>query len=147
MKSRVEKGDMKALSPFIDEIGIVRVGGRLDRAKMTFGVKHPALLPYEHWISTLITGHAHESGHGGVAATTAKTRMKFWILKGHKLAKAVKFRCTTCRAFEHKKETQEMVELPEERLAVNTPPFHFTACDYFGPFTVKVGRNKTDKNY
>ncbi|XP_014673726.1 PREDICTED: uncharacterized protein LOC106813985 [Priapulus caudatus] len=147
LRSRVEKGEMKALSPFIDDAGIIRVGGRVDRAKMPFEIKHPALLPYDNWISTLITRHVHESGHGGVAATTAKTRRNYWILKGHKLAKTVKFRCTVCRAFDHKTETQEMAELPIERLAPHTPPFHHTACDYFGPFPVKVGRNKTAKHY
>ena len=40
-----------------------------------------------------------------------------------------------------------MAELPEQRLAPHTPPFHFTACDYFGPYQVKIGRNKTTKHY
>ena len=46
-----------------------------------------------------------------------------------------------------KAETQAMAELPEQRLAPHTPPFHFTACDYFGPYQVKIGRNKTTKHY
>ena len=44
-------------------------------------------------------------------------------------------------------ETQQMADLPSLRLAPFTPPFHYTACDYFGPFKVKVGRNKTAKHY
>ena len=148
LSTRVKKkGELKSLSPYTDETGIIRVGGRLDRAEMTYEVRHPALLPYGHWISTLITRYVHEKGHNGVAVTTAKTRERFWILHGHKLAKTVKFRCTVCRAANHKTETQEMAELPKERLSPNSPPFHYTACDYFGPLTVKVGRNKTAKHY
>ena len=40
-----------------------------------------------------------------------------------------------------------MSNLPRQRLAPFTPPFHNTACDYFGPMQVKVGRNKTAKHY
>ena len=47
----------------------------------------------------------------------------------------------------HKAETQLMANLPGLRLAPHTPPFYFTACDYFGPFNVKISRNKTAKHY
>ena len=46
-----------------------------------------------------------------------------------------------------KPETQVMADLPQTRLAPHTPPFHFTSCDYFGPYKVKKGRNKTTKHY
>ena len=44
-------------------------------------------------------------------------------------------------------ETQKMADLPEIRLAPYTPPFYNTACDYFGPYHVKIGRNKGTKHY
>ena len=40
-----------------------------------------------------------------------------------------------------------MVELPKIRLMPHTPAFHHTACDYFGPYKVKVRRNKTAKHH
>lgn len=40
-----------------------------------------------------------------------------------------------------------MADLPLLRLAPQTPPFFYTACDYFGPYNVKIGRNKTTKHY
>ena len=43
----------------------------------------------------------------------------------------------------YKVESQLMADLPQLRLAPYTPPFHYTTCDYFGPYTVKIGRNKT----
>ena len=69
----------------------------------------------------LITRHAHQYGHNGVAATTARTRRKFWILKGNKLSKVVKFKCGFCREMAHKAETQLMANLPAIRLAPYTP--------------------------
>ena len=144
---RKEKGEFKSLSPFLDGKGVIRVGGRVDEAIISYDAKHPALLPSNHWISWLITRHAHQYGHNGVAATTARTRRKFWILKGNKLSKAVKFKCAFCREMAHKAETQLMANLPALRLAPYTLPFYMTACDYFGPYNVKISRNKTAKRY
>ena len=147
LHSRVKKGEFRTLSPFADGQGVVRVGGRIDQAVVSYETRHPALLPGDHWISMLITRHAHEYGHSGVAATAAKIRTKYWILKGTKLSKSVKFKCGFCKEMAHKTETQLMANLPALRLAPCTPPFYHTACDYFGPYKVKVGRNKTAKHY
>jgi hypothetical protein len=89
----------------------------------------------------------HQNGHLGVAATTAKTRVKYWIQRVHDLVKLVKLKCVTCREFESKTESQLMCELPTERLLPFTPAFYATSCDYFGPYSVKVRRNKTAKHY
>ena len=147
LTDRLEKGDFKTLSPFIDDKGIIRVGGRVDPKMLSYDGKGPALLPYDHWISTLVTRDAHKAGHPGVAATTAKTRRRYWIIKGSYLAKIIKGRCTFCREMEAKVETQLMANLPSCRLQPYTPPFLYTSCDYFGPVKVKVGRNKTAKHY
>ena len=78
---RYEQGEFKSLSPFKDNGGIIRVGGRVDEALVSYEQKHPVLLPNEHRISLLIVTHMHKYGHPGVATTTAKTRRKYWILK------------------------------------------------------------------
>lgn len=127
--------------------GIIRVGGRLNKAMVTYDCKHPIMLPYNHWISLLITRHAHQQGHSGIAATTAKTRRKYWIFRAHVLAKKVKRECVFCKKMEHRVETQLMANLPEQRLAPYTPSFFHTSCDYFGPYRVKIGRNKVAKHY
>ena len=40
-----------------------------------------------------------------------------------------------------------MSDLPTERLSPFAPAFYVTSCDFFGPYSVKVGRNKTAKHY
>ena len=147
LHERLAKGDFKMLSPFKDEEGVIRVGGRADEAMMLYESKHPALLPHNHWISLLITWRMHQFGHSGVATTAAKTRRRYWILKVHDLAKSVKYRCVFCREMEHQVESQLMADLPRHRLAPYTPPFYYTSCDYFGPYQVKLGRNKSTKHY
>ena len=84
----MESGQLRQLSPFTDENGIMRVSGRIDQALVSYGAKHPMLLPRNHWMYQLITRHSHEIGQTGVATTEAKIRKKYWILRGHDLAKS-----------------------------------------------------------
>ena len=147
LHAKYKKGEYSKLSPFVTNDGVIRVGGRVDQAIVSYETKHPVLLPNQHWISLLITRYIHQRGHGGVATTAAKTRVKYWIQKVHNLAKSVKFKCVTCREIAKRVEKQLMSNLPIERLSPFTPAFYVTSCDYFGPYLVKVGRNKTAKHY
>ena len=56
---RVLNRESKMLSPFKDENGVIRFGGRVDKALVSYETKHPVLLPNKHWISYLITCHMH----------------------------------------------------------------------------------------
>ena len=77
----MQKKEFDVLSPFLDDRGVIRVGGRVDNAVVTYDSRHPALVPYGHSISLLITRHIHQCGHRGVASTTVKIRARYWILK------------------------------------------------------------------
>ena len=138
---------MKSLSAFIDSDGQARVGGRLKNANMSYATKHPLLLPHDDHISLLIMRDSHYRGHYGVATTVAISRQQYWIVGAHRLAKKIKHQCVTCKKLNPKPEVPMMADLPSERLAPCTPPFHVTACDYFGPLQVKISRNKRAKNY
>lgn len=147
LRDRLKKGELKELTLFVDEDDVIRVGGRVGEAVISYDAKHPVLLPREHWISLLITRYFHRKGHSGVATTVARTKQKYWIIRCHDLAKSVKFRCVDCRRMQAEVEKQFVSDLPIIRLEPHTPPFCRTACDYFGPYLVKVGRNKTTKHY
>ena len=56
----------------------------MDEAVVSYGTRHSALLPSDHWISLLVTRHAHQYGHSGIAATTGKTR-KRWHIENRKV--------------------------------------------------------------
>ncbi len=97
LHARLKKGELKGLMPFIDENGVIRVGGRVNEAVISYDTKHPVLLPREHGISLLITRFVHQKSHAGVATTVAQIRKKYWIIRCHDLAKSVKFRCADYR--------------------------------------------------
>ena len=89
----------------------------------------------------------HQIGHNRVATTAAKVRVKYGMQRVHDLAKLVKFKCVTCREIAKNVGNHLMSNLPTERFSPFTPAFHITLCDYFGPYVVKISRNKTTKCY
>ena len=71
------------LSPFLDDHGILRVGGRLGRAKLAYDTKHPIILPRHHQLTRLIILHYHWIWwHASSERTLAQLRQKFWIPGG-----------------------------------------------------------------
>ena len=70
LKSRkpvVKKSPIYILEPFLDEEGILRVGGRLKNAPLLENAQHPIILPKNHHVSRLVARQAREfqSGHSG----------------------------------------------------------------------------------
>ena len=48
LNDRLMKGEFRSLSPFRDENNVIRVGGRVSKAVVTYDCKHPVLLPHDH---------------------------------------------------------------------------------------------------
>ena len=133
------------LAPFVKE-GVVRVGGRLRHAPLTYGEIHPILLPASHPISKLIMREVHtQVAHGGPERTLSESRRKFWITRGRNLAKGVVKNCIICRKLRQPPHSTLMADLPPERLKPFSPPFSVTGVDLFAPFNLKTRRNRTKK--
>ena len=134
------------LDPVLDE-GLLRVGGRLDRAPINRNAKHPVILPKNHPIVTLIVNHYHQlSGHSGLEYTLSLIRQRFWIINGRKTVRSIINRCVSCRKRQAPMAQQKMANLPEDRTTPSKPPFTYTGVDCFGPFEVRRGRT-TVKRY
>lgn len=55
------------LNPFIDTDGLIRVGGRIEHANITFDERHPIVIPGHSVMSKRLLRQAHElTLHGGV---------------------------------------------------------------------------------
>ncbi|VDI05042.1 Hypothetical predicted protein [Mytilus galloprovincialis] len=70
------------LNPFIDQSGLLRVGGRLKRAEIELSERHPIILPKNHHVSILLIRHLHESvKHQGRHFTAGAIRTAgYWIV-------------------------------------------------------------------
>ena len=121
--------------------GILGVGGRLERACISYDAKHPILMPKKSPISRLILEDAHRRvGHQGKNAILAFTREKYWIIGANSIIKGLVSKCTVCRRYVGKVMSQKMADLPEDRLKPDRAPFSMSGTDYFGPIEIKRGR-------
>ncbi|XP_037931335.1 uncharacterized protein LOC119666125 [Teleopsis dalmanni] len=82
MKSdgRINKSSaLASLAPYIDNKGIIRVGGRLDAASLLYDAKHPMLLPYNDPIVKLIMEQVHKKYiHCCPQSLLANMRQRYW---------------------------------------------------------------------
>ena len=142
------KSSLFRLDPFVDERGLLRVGGRLALIDEPLNTKHPLILPQNSHVTSLIIDHYHRTvtQHQGRSTTLNALRQSgFWVTNGRSAVSSHITKCVTCRKQRGKLHTQKMADLPQERI---TPaaPFTYTGMDVFGPFYIKEGR-KTLKRY
>ena len=134
---------LSLLSPFIDEKGCLRVGGRLRRAKLPVSAKHQLILPKDHPVTKLIINHEHVSnGHIPPEYVLSNLRQRYWIINGRCVIRSVLKKCFYCRVKRARQLYPAMADLPESRLAYLQPPFTNTGVDLFGPVMVKQGRKR-----
>lgn len=147
----VEKASPIArFNPFLDQEGVLRVGGRLENALIPACQKNPALLPDVSHLSTLLIREAHERTlHGGPQLVMAFVRQRFWITNLRRAVKTNISRCVVCVRQRSNVEQQLMAELPSDRVRP-CRAFRRAGVDYAGPFMVRprAGRgNILEKKY
>ena len=133
------------LTAFIDEQGVIRVGGRLKLSHLGYESKHPAILPRHSRLSDLVIDHAHRlTLHGGTQLTLAHIRYNYWIIGGRAPVKSHILRCVVCARQRGIRAHQLMGQLPLSRVAPSRP-FTHTGIDYAGPITLKTWRGRGAK--
>lgn len=81
----------------MDEEGLLRVGGRLNHANISFDQKHPIILPQSHPYTTLSIEEAHNKHFlAGPQTTLYAVKRKFWPLNSRNEVKRVTHHCVRC---------------------------------------------------
>ena len=138
---------LRKLNLFVDENGLIRVGGRLSLSSAKYSVRHPVLLPGTSRIGSLIAEETHRlCGHLGKSTVLSALRTKFWMVGASAVVRRVLRNCMICRKYQGKPMTQLMSDLPASRVKGDVPPFTHVGVDYFGPFNITHGR-KSEKRY
>lgn len=131
--------------PFLDGFGILRVGGRLDRAHISYNQKHPIILPSHHQVSTNLIHLAHHATlHGPNSLTASYLRFKFHILRCTDRIKVILRGCPRCIKLAKLNHEQLMGSLPTARVNPHRPFLH-TGVDYAGPFNLKAYKGRCNK--
>ena len=136
---------VRNLSPFIDENGLIRVGGRLKNAAISRDVKNPYLIPHSHVLSKLIVREFHNVAHLGTEWVVSLIRRKYWITNVRNVVKSVARNCFKCKRLFASASTQYMANLPTERVNPGKAPFVDVGLDCFGPILVKQGRSQVKR--
>lgn len=131
------------LDPFLDKDGILRVGGRIRNALVSYEIKHPVILPSKGHITALLVKYHHERiSHQGRGMTLNDLRSHgYWVIGGRSSVSRCISKCVTCRRLRGALQEQKMANLPEDRLEP-APPFTHCGVDYFGPWLIKEGRKE-----
>ncbi|XP_062535738.1 uncharacterized protein LOC134204943 [Armigeres subalbatus] len=142
VQSKVLPKRLANLQPFIDEKGLLRVGGRLQNSKLPFDAKHQILLPSNHRVTEMLIRNYHEERlHEGPSGLLAAIRQRYWLVNARSAIRKVTRSCVKCFKSNPKGVQPVMGNLPDERVN-SASAFELTGVDYAGPVTVKEGRHK-----
>ena len=130
---------LKLVHPFIDEKGLLRVGGRLNRSSLPYLQMHPVILAANDQLTKLLFQHTHvQLSHCGPTLLMAHVGQQVYVPGAKKLSRAVCQGCLLCRRVAPKCFHQRMGQLPPPRVEKSLA-FTHTGVDYAGPFYLKTG--------
>ncbi|XP_024869329.1 uncharacterized protein LOC112453022, partial [Temnothorax curvispinosus] len=141
------RSSLASLSPFLDDHGVLRVGGRLKHALLSTDERHPMIAPPSSWLTRLLIESCHRRTlHGGVQLTLGLLRRRFWIPRGRSVVKQRLHRCITCTRWRAATPQPPMGDLPRGRV---TParPFLRTGLDYAGPILLRTSKGRGHRAY
>ena len=139
-KTLMKRSSVYKLNPFIDERGLLRVGGSLRKSNLHFTDFHPILLSKDSCITRLIVEWCHQkTAHGGRGFTINEIRNnRFWVVRCNTVVWSLIGKCVKCRLLRGKLREQKMADLPTDR-TIDEPSFTNSGVNMFGPFLIKKG--------
>ncbi|XP_023314646.1 uncharacterized protein LOC111693641 [Trichogramma pretiosum] len=145
-KALPKRSNLRSLTPFIDREGIIRLGGRLQNSPLSFGERHPVILPGScEIVRRLISGIHKLTLHGGVQLMLSQLHREYWITGARRIVVGLYRDCVKCARYRAQTGRQQMAPLPAERL-IPQRPFASTGLDYAGPVSVLFSRGRGAKS-
>ena len=136
--------------PFLDQYGILRMGGRLTECnELSDEQAHPAFLPKRHKITELfIIAHHNKLAHRAAETVLASLQNDagLYPIGGIATVRHYLADCFNCKLLRKERACQLMAPLPEYRITPRQPVFSSVSIDYAGPYDVKRGRS-TEKRW
>lgn len=132
---------LRHLRPFIQD-GVLRVGGRLANAAISYDQQHPILLPKQDHFTKLLIDHYHRTNlHTGPHLLLSLLRQKYWVLAARGLVRQRVQNCNHCFRLKPRSDAPLMADLPSARVG-QAKAFLHTGIDYAGPFHITLSRHR-----
>ena len=131
---------LRTLHPFLDDSGLLRIGGRLRKSQFAFSRRHPVILLGRHPLTKLIIRAEHvRLLHAGPTLVNSSLGRRLHIVGQRNAVRSITRACVVCRRTATRPQPQLMGQLPLERI---TPGIVFenVGIDYAGPIYLKLGR-------
>lgn len=130
------------LNAFVDNQGVLRVGGRLTNASIAYDSQHPILLPRRDHIVNLIIDYYHRKYlHTGPQLLMSLLRQKYWILSARNIVRTRVQKCNICFKTRPTNQFPLMASLPACRVT-EAKAFCHTGVDYAGPLAITPHRGR-----
>ncbi|KAL0901167.1 hypothetical protein ABMA27_006479 [Loxostege sticticalis] len=141
-KDKLPSKKLQSLFVFLDEDGLLRIGGRLSNSDLPFEAKHPLLLPKHDPVVDLLIDHYHIMNcHTGPGLLISILRQRFWILDARTVVRARVRKCNYCFRVNPSHPTPMMADLPSYRVS-EAKAFVHTGVDYAGPLRITLTRRR-----
>ena len=123
-KILMKRSSVYKLDPFIDEKGLLRVGGRLRKSNLHFSDVHPVLLGKDSCITRLIVEWCYQkAAHGGRGLAINEIRSNgFWVVRGNTIVRSLVGKRVKCWLLQGKLGEQKMADLATDR-TIDEPSF------------------------
>ena len=130
---------LRLVHPYLGEEGLLKIGGRLEKAKMTTLQKHPIILSSKDAVTKILFQHFHQKlDHCGATLLLAHLGQTLYVPGAKKLAREICQGCLFCKRRAPKTYQQKMGQLPSPKITLSLC-FVNTGLDYAGPFWIKTG--------
>ena len=125
------------LHPFLDQNGVLCIGGRQSLSTQPYATHHPILLPGKHTLTKLIIRSKHlRLLHADPTLVASSLSTCSYILGGQRAIRAITRSCVVWQRVAVRPHPLLLGQLPADRLDTG-PVFDRVGIDYAGPVLIK----------
>ena len=123
--------------PFLDEHGLLRVGGRLSLSEQPYNKCHPMIFAGKHEVTRMIIEQAHQDLlHAGLTLIATSLSNRFHVLEARRIIRSVTCSCNICRRVAGNPTSWLLGKLLRDQVNPELV-FSHTGVDYVGPVLIK----------
>lgn len=146
-KGTLPSKPFRKLNAFLDNEGVLRVGGRLNNSQLSYDQKHPVILPRSSRLTDLIIEDTHKQYlHPGMQTLHFLLTQNFWILSAKRAIRNILSKCYKCWRLNPKPLQPPMGNLPSFRVS-QIKVFSHVGIDFGGPFKITLGKTRGAKTF